>query len=177
MIKSVYIHIPFCDTICSYCDFCKYIKNSKWIDFYLNELECEIKSKYKGEVIETLYIGGGTPSSLNLDELKKLFRIIKIFNLDKNIEFTFECNIESLDYDKLKFLYENNVNRHHNEDMIKDKISMIKSIGFTNINIDLMYGYKNQKLNDLNEDLNKFLSLNIPHISTYSLILEPNISE
>ncbi len=192
MIKSVYIHIPFCDTICSYCDFCKYIKNSKWIDSYLNELECEIKSKYKGEVIETLYIGGGTPSSLNLDELKKLFSIIKTFNLDKNIEFTFECNIESLDYDKLKFLYENNVNRlsigiqtfnnkflkylnrNHNEDMIKDKISMIKSIGFTNINIDLMYGYKNQTLNDLNEDLNKFLSLNIPHISTYSLILEPN---
>ena len=80
MIKSIYIHIPFCNTICSYCDFCKFLKNDKWIEKYLVSLENEINQKYKGEVIETLYIGGGTPSSLNLEQLTKLFNIIKVFN-------------------------------------------------------------------------------------------------
>ena len=63
--KSVYIHIPFCDTICSYCDFCKFLKNDEWIDKYLTSLEKEIKVNYKGEELDTIYIGGGTPSCLN----------------------------------------------------------------------------------------------------------------
>ena len=100
MIKSVYIHIPFCDNICSYCDFCKFIKNDKWIDEYLSELECEIKSRYKGEVLDTIYIGGGTPSCLNIKQLNKLFNIIKVFKVSDSLEFTFECNIESIDFEK-----------------------------------------------------------------------------
>ena len=82
--RSVYIHIPFCDTICTYCDFCKYIKNDLWTYKYLDALKEEIKSKYKGDLIDTIYIGGGTPSSLNLGELKILFGILKIFKLDKD---------------------------------------------------------------------------------------------
>ena len=101
MIKSIYIHIPFCDSICSYCDFCKYIKNDKWVKEYLNELECEIKSRYDGDEISTIYIGGGTPSSLDINDLKRLFRIISIFKFSGNLEFTFECNIESIDKEKL----------------------------------------------------------------------------
>ena len=62
--KSVYIHIPFCNKICSYCDFCKLLYNEKFIDKYLESLEKEIKDIYRGEEIETLYIGGGTPSCL-----------------------------------------------------------------------------------------------------------------
>ena len=78
--KSVYIHIPFCRKICSYCDFCKFFYDKKWINNYLNCLENEIKETYKNEEIYTLYIGGGTPSSLSIDELKILFDIIKVFN-------------------------------------------------------------------------------------------------
>ena len=86
---SIYIHIPFCSSICTYCDFCKVLTNKKWIDKYLDALEEEIKQNYKGEYVKTLYIGGGTPSSLSLDDLKRLFDIFKIFDIDKNTEVTF----------------------------------------------------------------------------------------
>ena len=192
MIKSVYIHIPFCGSICSYCDFCKFIKNDEWIDKYLNSLEKEIKIKYKGEKLETIYIGGGTPSCLNIEQLNKLFNIIKIFNKSKSIEFTFECNIENITEDKLKLLYDNGVNRlsvgiqtfnekyleflnrKHTKKEIEEKINLAKKIGFKNINIDLIYALPNQTLEELNEDIDEFLKLDITHISTYSLIIEPN---
>ena len=191
MIKSVYIHIPFCNNICSYCDFCKMYYNSNLAMKYLDELKHEIELNYKGEVIDTLYIGGGTPSSLNIEELKYLFDIIKIFKLNDNFEFTFECNID-IDYDKLKLLYENKVNRlsigiqtfndkllkylnrFHTKEEVINKINLAKEIGFKNINIDLIYAIKNQTLNDLDNDIDEYLKLNINHISTYSLIIEPN---
>ena len=192
MIKSVYIHIPFCDSICSYCDFCKFIRNDEWIDKYLNALYNEIKNKYKGEKINTIYIGGGTPSCLNIEELNMLFSIIKVFNKSKNIEFTFECNIENITEDKLKILYLNGVNRlsigiqtfnekylrflnrNHTKKEIIEKINLAKKIGFININIDLIYALPNQTLNELEKDIEEFLKLNISHISAYSLIIEPN---
>jgi len=190
--KSIYIHIPFCDSICSYCDFCKFIKNDEWVYKYLNSLSNEIKIRYKGEMISTIYIGGGTPSCLNIEQLNKLFEIIKIFNKSKNIEFTFECNIENINEDKLRLLYENGVNRlsigiqtfnkkylkflnrkHTKEEIIK-KINLAKKIGFKNINIDLIYALPNQTLKELKDDIDEFLKLEINHISTYSLIIEPN---
>ena len=70
MIKSCYIHIPFCENICTYCDFCKRYYNKKYINKYLNSLEKEIDSLYKNEVLDTIYIGGGTPSCLDLEELE-----------------------------------------------------------------------------------------------------------
>lgn len=190
--KSVYIHIPFCDSICSYCDFCKFLKNDEWINKYLEELNKEIKQNYKGEIINTLYIGGGTPSCLNINQLNKLFKIINVFNKSNDLEFTFECNIENITEDKLKLLYNNGVNRlsigvqtfndkylkflnrNHNNEMIINRIKLAKEIGFNNINIDLIYALKNQTIEDLKEDLNNFLNLNIAHISTYSLIIEPH---
>ena len=190
--KSVYIHIPFCDSICSYCDFCKFLKNDNWVDKYLDCLNNEINTTYKGEYIKTLYIGGGTPSSLNIEELNKLFNIIKVFKRNKDIEFTFECNIENITEEKLKLLYENGVNRlsigiqtfnnkylkylnrNHNKEMIVNRINLAKKIGFTNINIDLIYGLKDQNIEDLKQDLDYFLDLDITHISTYSLIIEPH---
>lgn len=190
--KSVYIHIPFCDSICSYCDFCKFIKNEEWVEKYLIALEKEIKSKYEGEIINTIYIGGGTPSCLNIQQLTKLFNIIKIFNISKTLEFTFECNIENITEEKLELLYNNGVNRlsigiqtfnekylnflnrNHTKKDIVSKINSAKKIGFKNINIDLIYGLPNQTLEYLNNDIDEFLKLDITHISTYSLIIEPN---
>ena len=192
MIKSVYIHIPFCDTICSYCDFCKFIKNDEWIEKYLITLKKEINNKYNKEIIDTIYIGGGTPSCLNIEQLNKLFNIIKIFNKNKEYEFTFEYNIENITEEKLRLLYENGVNRlsigiqtfnekhlkflnrNHNKKDIVEKINLAKKIGFKNINIDLIYALPNQTLKELNSDIEEFLKLDITHISTYSLILEPN---
>ena len=73
MIKHCYIHIPFCKEICTYCDFCKLYYNKKWVIAYLNALEQEITSTYQNDILDTIYIGGGTPSSLSLKELERLF--------------------------------------------------------------------------------------------------------
>ena len=107
---SIYIHIPFCTNICSYCDFCKILKNKQWIDKYLIALEKEIKENYKKEKVNTVYIGGGTPSILSLKQLEKLFNILKIFNIDKDAEITFETNTEDLSIEKINLLKQN-VNR------------------------------------------------------------------
>ena len=191
-IKSVYIHIPFCNSICSYCDFCKVLYNGSWIKPYFEKLEEEIDNIYMGEVIETLYIGGGTPSSLNLDELCELFKIISKFKISKNIEFTFECNLNDLAEEKLEFLYKAGVNRlsvgieSFNESKLKfmnreadfknakEKLDLAKKIGFKNINVDLMYAIPRETNKDLISDLKLFLKLEPVHISTYSLMIEKN---
>lgn len=190
--KSVYIHIPFCSSICSYCDFSKFYYNEVWVNQYLEALNNEIDLNYKGEVLNTLYIGGGTPSCLNIEQLTKLFNIIKKFNLSTKVEFTFECNVENINKEKLEFLYKKGVNRlsigvqtfnndllkilnrHHTKEEVIEKINLAKSIGFNNINVDLIYAIPKEDMNILKNDLDLFLSLNINHISTYSLIIEPN---
>lgn len=187
--KSIYIHIPFCKNICHYCDFCKMFYNEKMVDNYLKELEKEIKNNYKDEIIKTIYIGGGTPSCLNYNQLNKLFEIIEIIKKDNLIEFTFECNIEDINEKILKYLYKKGVNRlsigiqSFNKNNLKylgrnintDMINNIKlAKKYFNINIDLIYALKNQTITDLNKDLDIILNLDADHISTYSLIIEKN---
>ena len=192
MTSSVYIHIPFCNSICTYCNFTKFFYNEKMVFEYLNSLEREIIDEYKGETIKTLYIGGGTPSSLTIKELEKLFSIIKIFKLDKDFEFTIEVNPESITLEKLKLFKENKVNRIsmgvestldknlkylgrcHDFSLVREKVNLIKEVGITNINVDLIYALKNESLKDLEKDIDNILSLDVPHISTYSLIIENN---
>ncbi len=187
---SIYIHIPFCTSICSYCDFCKIIYNEKYISNYLEMLEKEIKERYRGEKVKTIFIGGGTPTSLSYDELKRLFDIINIFDIEEKVEFTIESNIESIDEDKLKLMNIYGVNRisigvesfddntlkllgrRHNKEDILNKIELVKKY-FDNINIDLIYAAYND-INILKNDIDNFLKLDIPHISTYSLIIEDN---
>ena len=191
-IKSVYIHIPFCNSICSYCDFCKVVYNKDWVEPYLKRLEEEIDNSYMGEEIETLYIGGGTPSSLTLDELEELFKILAKFHKKETTEFTFECNLYDIEEEKFNFLYEQGVNRlsigieSFNEEKLefmkresnlkdaKKKIKMLRELGFKNINIDLMYAIPNETVKVLKQDLKKFMKLKPEHISTYSLIIEKN---
>ena len=183
---SIYIHIPFCTQICSYCDFPKVLKNEKLIDKYLISLEKEIQEKYKNEVVSTLYIGGGTPTSLSLKQLTTLFKIIEKINLSKNAEVTIEANTEDLTIEKLKLLkkYVNRLSigiQTFNATRLKElnrkiNINNLKNAfkHFDNINIDLMYGFKSQTILDLKEDLEKIIKLKPAHISTYSLIIEPN---
>ena len=97
---SIYIHIPFCSNICSYCDFAKFYYNSDWVDNYLLSLEKEIKLNYKGEVVDTIYIGGGTPTVLNTNQLEKLLKITNLFKKN-DIEFTVETNVD-LSLEKIK---------------------------------------------------------------------------
>ena len=114
--------------------------------------------RYKGESVVSIFIGGGTPTSLDYDELKRLFDITKLFNKSDNLEFSIESNIESLDEDKIKLLKKYNVNRvslgvqsfndgclkelnrYHNKDMVFDIVSLLKKNGIVNISIDLIYG-------------------------------------
>ena len=187
---SIYIHIPFCNSICTYCDFCKIFYNKKYINDYLNNLEQEIKVRYKSEIVNTIFIGGGTPSSLDDNELIRLMNIIRIFKLSKEYEFTIECNVESITENKLKILKDNGVNRisigvesfdkniikllgrNHTKIDVYNKIKLVKKY-FDNINIDLIYAAYDD-INILKSDINCFLELDIPHISTYSLIIEDN---
>lgn len=190
--QAVYIHIPFCETICSYCDFCKNLYDFSKVSEYLKTLEKEIKHSYQKEEIKTLYIGGGTPSVLTIKELSQLFSILSLFHKASTLEFTFECNIENITEEKLALLYKNGVNRlsigvqtghkkylhflnrKHTREEIREKIECAKKVGFTNINIDLMYAFPNETLEEVEEDIQFFLSLDVPHISTYSLIIEPH---
>ena len=149
MVNSAYIHIPFCKNICNYCSFCKFFYNEEMASRYLDSLLQEVKSKYKGELLDTIYVGGGTPSDLSIDNLNKLFKIIDIFKLEKDYEFSFECNFD-ISNEKLKLLKEHGVNRlsfgvqtiskknlkllnrFYTKENIKKTIDLAKSIGFKN---------------------------------------------
>lgn len=188
-VKHVYLHIPFCKSLCSYCDFCKLFYDEKIVLTYLDALKKEIEEHYQKEKIETLYIGGGTPSCLSMTCLKKLFELISFFSLEYCLEFTFECNVEDITEELLIFLKEQGVNRlsigvesvnlkllsfmkrFHQKEQVKEKVALAKHY-FTNINLDLMYALPNETMEEFKEDLSFFLSLNVPHLSCYSLILE-----
>lgn len=190
MIRSVYVHIPFCEKICSYCDFCKMFYNEKLVDQYLEELEKEIDLLYDGDLIKSLYIGGGTPSSLNLKQLKRLLDILSKFKRNEFYEFTIECNFSNINKEKLELFKEYGVNRlsfglettnsKHLDFLERDEkvdrtiniIKLAKDLGFSNINVDLMYALPGESLDELRKDLEFIKSLDIEHVSCYSLIIE-----
>lgn len=188
--RGVYIHIPFCNSICSYCDFCKVLNYNDWASRYLDALNNEIDEYYENDTVKSIYIGGGTPSSLDINDLMKLFRIIRKFKTKNDFEFTFECNINDISSELLLILKENNVNRisigvesfdktnlkflnrKHEKKDIFNKIKLVKEYGFDNINVDLMYALPTENLGTLKKDVKNILKLDVDHISTYSLILE-----
>ena len=191
MTTSVYIHIPFCDNICSYCDFCKRYPNNKIINNYLIALKKEILEKYHGEKLKTIYIGGGTPSCLSIHNLNKLMDIVGLLNIDSNYEFTFECNPENINEEKLLKKKKNGVNRislgvestndkylkylgrSHDYNMVLEKVNLIKKY-FNNINVDLIYAIPGESLDDLKKDLHEIVKLDVNHVSAYSLEIHNN---
>ncbi len=192
MIESAYIHIPFCSHICNYCDFAKVLYQKKWIFNYLDALKKEIQLNYQNELLKTIYIGGGTPTALDLEEFKYLLEIISTLNKQKEYEYTIECNVESLTEEKVKSMKQYGVNRisigvetfhkhhlkimnrHHTKEQVVEAILLLKKYGFQNINIDFIYALPNETIEEVVSDLCNFLKLDIPHISTYSLMIEPN---
>ncbi|WP_342268648.1 radical SAM family heme chaperone HemW [Spiroplasma endosymbiont of Aspidapion aeneum] len=192
-LKHLYIHIPFCSKICYYCDFVKQIlpKNKKDVMKYLFLLIDELDA-YKDRLneIETIYIGGGTPSCLESNELEILLNYLFKF---KNVrEFTIELNPESMNIEKLKLLKRYNVNRlsigcqsfnnnllksigrEHNIDQSIKSINIARSLGFQNISIDLIYNIYGQTDLDIKTDLEYINKIRPNHISWYSLILKEN---
>ncbi len=192
LIKSAYIHIPFCNHICSYCDFAKFLYQKQWISKYLTALEQEIKSNYQGEALNTIYIGGGTPTALDEKEFARLLAVVHRLQLQETYEYTVECNVESLTEEKIKCMKQYGINRisigvetfhthhlqqmnrHHTKKQIIQAIQSLKQYGFENINIDLIYALPSETLEEVKQDLLEFLKLDIPHISTYALMIESN---
>lgn len=186
--KSLYIHIPFCEHICKYCDFTKLFYFPRFEKPYLEALKKEISSKVKNKIF-TLYFGGGTPTSLSDEGFEDILSFAAKY-LAKDYEFTVEANVENLTESKLDIMKRCGVNRlsigvqstcnallkeigrQHTFEDAQKIIKLAKSKGFSNINIDLIYGFKNEGLDELKKDLEEFIKLDIDHISIYSLIVE-----
>ena len=187
---SLYIHIPFCNSICDYCDFTKLQYFTIFSKPYLKALKEELKSYNIGE-LKTIYIGGGTPTCLPDDEFKELLDIIKPYSNDV-IEYTVECNPESLSENKLILMKEygvnrlsigvestndqilKSINRKHTFNDVINAVSKARKHGFDNISLDLILGLPNVSKNMLKKDIENLIALNVDHISCYSLTVHPN---
>lgn len=197
---GLYVHIPFCVSRCIYCGFYSTVGIDKR-DEYLDALqkEIEIRNEYLNEDINTIYIGGGTPSALSNKQLERLFRIIGKFVEEKNkcritenkeFEFTIECNPNDLDDEKIDLLRESLVNRvsigvqtfddsrlkfikrRHNSAQAKKVFCKLRKAGFSNISIDLMFGFPNQTIVEWGKDIDEVIVLRPEHLSVYSLMIE-----
>ncbi len=186
---SCYVHIPFCHSICFYCDFCRYVATETQKEEWLHAIVQEANTI--NDSLHTLYFGGGTPSSLSIAQFQKLSQCF-IHRLEQNYEWTIECNPESLTLKKARAYAEAGVNRvslgvqsfqdtilkkigrNHTSSDVYTSIQRLKDVGICNISIDLIFGIPGQTMEDLRNDLEQFLNLDIPHISIYSLQIEEN---
>ena len=190
---GIYIHIPFCERKCFYCDFYS-IDNLSFIDDYVFSLEKEIHLKsinYPDRKIDTIYIGGGTPSTLSNDKIERILKAIdKNFIKNSDVEITIECNPNSLNKEKLSFYKQAGINRIslgvqsfidkdlkflqrlHNLKEARESIENTINTVFNNFNIDLIYAIPNTSISDIEYNLYEILKYNPPHISAYSLIYE-----
>lgn len=188
--ESAYVHIPFCTQICYYCDFSKVFIKNQPVDDYLRALIAEFRS-FGIKKLRTIYIGGGTPTSITAQQLDYLLtELVKDLDLPYLEEFTIEANPGDLTPDKIEVMKKSAVNRvslgvqtfndkhlkqigrSHNEAQIYSTIDSLKEAGFHNISIDLIYALPGQTLDQVKENVAKALALDIPHLSLYSLILE-----
>lgn len=195
MIRAAYIHIPFCEHICHYCDFNKFFLQGQPVDSYLHSLKKEMEQTLKEsptEHLDSIFVGGGTPTALNERQLEALCEGIReVLPFTKETEFTFEANPGDLSKEKFNILHDAGVNRlsfgvqtfndellkkigrtHRAEDVFHS-IERAKNSGFKNISIDLIYSLPGQTLTDFRETLDTSFSLDIQHYSGYSLIIEP----
>lgn len=188
--NSLYIHIPFCKQKCLYCDFPSYAGKETYMEEYIESLNKEILNKADKYTINSIFIGGGTPSYLKDSSLESLLITLNKLNLKENLEFTMECNPGTLSREKLELMKKYNINRIsmglqstknsilkeigriHSYDEFKNNYFLARKIGFDNINVDLMFGLPKQKLEDWKESLKEIVKLEPEHISAYSLIIE-----
>ena len=188
--RGLYVHIPFCLKKCKYCDFTSYVGCEKHFADYIKCLKNEMRG-YKGEKIDTVFLGGGTPSILSAQLLEDMIKeIFATFSVTPEAEFTIESNPKTLTFEKLKLLRELGVNRlsigvqsfiddelkkigriHTSKDA-EEAITQAKKAGFSNINLDLMFSIPEQTKESFQKSIDTAMALNPEHISAYSLILE-----
>ncbi len=190
MSQSLYLHVPFCDHICAYCDFERCRSHPLLMEKWCERIIEEIAEHH--EILKTCYIGGGTPSALPLDLLEKLLQALSPLCQNAK-EFTVEANIENLTPEKCRVLSSYHVNRislgiqtlqdellriierHHRKEDVEKALQMIHEAGIHNISVDLIYGLPSQTLNMWQKDLEWAASHPlISHISIYSLTIEEN---
>lgn len=187
---SLYIHIPFCKQKCFYCDFPSYASIDYLKRDYVEALCKEIEEKAIKYKIKSIFIGGGTPSYLETEEISKILNSINKLDLSEDIEFTMECNPGALKEEKLRAMLNGGVNRIsmglqavqnsllkdigriHSFKQFEENFNLARQIGFKNINVDLMFGLPNQKVEEWKESLETIARMNPEHISAYSLIIE-----
>ncbi len=190
MTKALYVHVPFCDKICAYCDFVRVKTHPKLIVEYLGALKAELES-YPSQFYQTIYIGGGTPSALSIKELTILLEIIKPSSRFVQ-EYTIEVNPESLSFEKVRLFKRYGINRvslgvqtfdehelkllhrTHTRDDIQKAMDLLIRIGITNISVDLIYGLPLQTLESFEKSIQEAFKLPITHLSLYSLTIEPH---
>ncbi|MFC2948404.1 radical SAM family heme chaperone HemW [Virgibacillus sediminis] len=192
--KSAYIHIPFCLQICYYCDFVKFMYKEKRAEDYLEALASEMEQYLPGEhhELDTIFIGGGTPTALNAQQLQQLFALIhRRINVPALKEFSIEVNPGDLDDEKAAILKDNGVSRisfgvqvmddqflkqlgrHHRVRDVYETVDILTRNGLHNISLDLIYGLPNQTVDHFRRSLEEALEFNLPHYSTYALQIEP----
>ncbi len=191
---GIYIHIPFCTKACHYCDFhfSTSLKNkTHLIEAILSEIEIR-KDYLKGELIETIYFGGGTPGLLSKKELSAILeKIYRLHSIKKDAEITLEVNPENISAKYIKEIKSLGVNRlsigvqsffdehlkwmnrSHSAKQAFSSIKTAQNEGIENITIDLIYGFSKLTTNQWKENIDKVIALNIPHFSAYCLTIEP----
>lgn len=189
IVEGLYIHIPFCQSICTYCSFSKLLYNKKFVSSYLISLKNEL-DKYRNFTFKSIYIGGGTPNSLDNDELSFLFDMIAPYK-NKETMITIEVNpdltsqqiaifrkyqvkrvsigVQTFNQEILSL-----INRKSDFQQVSSLIKELIKNGIEDINLDLIYGFNDESLKILQNDLNLFTSLPIKHVSTYCLQIEKN---
>ncbi|HBV17923.1 radical SAM family heme chaperone HemW [Chryseobacterium carnipullorum] len=190
----IYIHIPFCKQKCSYCNF-HFSTSLNFKDEMISAMKTEIrlrKNELENKSLQSLYFGGGTPSILSADEITSMIdEVLKYFSFDRDIEVTLEANPDDLDKNFLQQLSKSPVNRlsigtqsffnedlklmnrAHNASEAEGSIKRAQDFGFENLSIDLIYGSPTSNLEIWKENLNKTIALEVPHISSYALTVEP----
>ena len=193
---SLYVHFPFCTNKCHYCDFYKEVHEKSHEEKFYQALAIELElalEQFQDRTISTIFIGGGTPSLTNLDLFEKFVKQVKShFTLEPRVEFSLECNPESINLDVLSRLKEIGVTRptyglqsfntqtlktlgrDHNVHQSQQAIYFTNALGFKTYGVDLIFGVPKQSSQMFSADVEQLLDLEPPHISFYQLLFEPN---
>lgn len=193
-ISCVYIHIPFCLRKCNYCDFLSFPCLSE-ADRYLDAMELEMKQAEENYRVnpKTVFVGGGTPTCLNEKQLERLLSMVQRYCIkDEPVEYTMEANPGTVNPEKLELMHRYGVNRLslgvqndqekflktlgriHSFSQAEEAVAMARKAGFTNINLDFMYGLPDQTVSDWEETLKRAIDLKTEHLSLYQLKIEEN---
>ncbi len=188
--EYLYLHVPFCRTICHYCDFAHSVYRKENARKWLDALAKEIKAVNIDPELKTIYIGGGTPTALAYEELKELLELLDPYRKAVQ-EYTVEINPETLDEEKAALLAAHGVNRasigfqtgdegllklmgrHHTARQVKETMDLLEQNGIDNVSLDLMYSLPGQTMDSLKESLETAVSMKPKHLSLYSLTIEP----